>query len=368
MIYMDNAATNLGNIGIFNINSPYADNTEFENARATIANLLKVHADNIYFTSGGCEANSWALQRCGCKHIITTKIEHPSVIKCCEYLSKHGYRIIYLPVDRYGRIDLLDLDKAISKLPLAPILVSIMAVNNELGTVQDLKGIRKVIDYHNELREKASTETGTDFCEPIYFHSDCVQAIGQLKLPYECLDMFSASGHKFGFNFGVGFLYSRIPMQPLIFGGSQERGLRGGTSNVKSVIAMADALADKYHNAKRLRKNEELIAYLRTSLEQFDVVFNTPPHCLSNILSVSFKNVDSEKLMVFLNGFDIYVSAGSACSTDHKEISHVLKEINVPQDYVHGTIRFSLSSKLISKEDIDRVMALIKQYLENSND
>ena len=365
MIYMDNAATNMGNIGIFNINSPYADNSEFENARKRIANCLKLKAENIYFTSGGCEANSWALQRCGCKTIITTKIEHPSVLKCCEWLSKNGCNVIYLDVDRYGRIDVLDLDRTLSKITLAPTLVSIMAVNNEIGTVQDLKAIRKVIDYHNELRQRASTETGTNFCEPIYFHSDCVQAIGHLKLPYDCLDMFSASGHKFGFNFGVGFLYSRIPIQPLIFGGSQEKGLRGGTSNAKAVIEMADSLTDNYQNGKRLRKNEELVAYLRTSLQKFDVVFNTPPHCLSSIVSVSFKNIDSEKLMMFLKDFDIFVSAGSACAADHKEPSHVLKAIGVPKDYIHGTIRFSLLSRLTSKEDIDHVMSLIKQFLEN---
>lgn len=364
MIYMDNAATNLGNIGIFNINSPYADNSEFENARTRIANCLKVKSNNIYFTSGGCEANSWALQRCGCKTIITTKIEHPSVLNCCEWLSHNGYKVIYLDVDRYGRISLDDLDKTLSKISLAPTLVSIMAVNNETGTTQDLKGIRKIIDYHNELRQRASTETGTSFCEPIYFHSDCVQAIGRLKLPFDCLDMFSASGHKFGFNFGVGFLYSRIPMQPLIFGGSQERGLRGGTSNVKSVIAMADSLTDCYQNARQLDRTRELVTYLRHELQQFDVVFNTAPRSESGILSASFRGVDSEKLMIFLKCHDVYVSSGSACSSDHKEPSHVLKAINVPKDYIHGTIRFSPSAKLLTKDDVDKVIALIKQYLK----
>ena len=369
MIYMDNAATNMGNIGQFNINSPYADNSDFEKARKRIANCLKVNASNIYFTSGGCESNSWALQRSGCKNIVTTKIEHPSVLNCCKWLEKNGCQVKYLDVDKNGYIDLLELDKAITEFPIGhPVLVSIMAVNNELGTIQDIKGIRKVIDYHNEIRQRASTETSTDFSEPVYFHSDCVQAVGQVKIPYECFDMFSASGHKFGYDNGVGFLYSRVPMQPLIFGGSQEKGLRGGTSNVKSVIAMSYALQDKLRNAIGLVKTRELVKYLRDSLKDFDCIINTPEDSESNILSVSFKGIDSEKLMIFLSGFDIYVSAGSACSTDHKKPSHVLKAIKVPKEYIHGTIRFSLSSKLLGKEDVDRVIALIKQYMENAND
>ena len=362
MIYMDNAATNMGNIGRFNINSPYASNLDFENARVRIANCLRVHSDDIYFTSGGCEANSWALQRSGCKNIITTKIEHPSVINCCKWLEKHGVNVTYLDVDRHGYVDLLDLSEAITRQNVtSPTLVSIMAVNNELGTVQDLEGIRKVVDYYNALREEAEVEK-------IYLHSDCVQAVGNVKIPYECLDMFSASGHKFGYDFGVGFLYSRIPLEPLIFGGSQEKGLRGGTSNALSVIAMSHALQDKLGNARAIKRTRDLIKYLRDSLDEFDCIFNTPEDCESAILSVSFRGVDSEKLMVFLSGFDIYVSAGSACSTDHKEPSHVLKAIKVPEEYIHGTIRFSLSSKLLTKEDIDRVVALIKQYIEVSNE
>ena len=369
MIYMDNAATNMGNIGEFNINSPYADKTEFENARTRIANCLRVSRDNIYFTSGGCEANSWALQRSGCKNIITTKIEHPSVLNCCKWLEHNGCQVVYLDVDKNGYIDLLDLYETINKTPIgAPTLVSIMAVNNELGTVQNIKGIRQVIDYHNTLRQKASTETSTDFCEPIYYHADCVQAVGQIKLPYECFDMFSASGHKFGYDMGVGFLYSRIPMQPLIFGGSQEKGLRGGTSNAKSVIAMSHALQDKLQNAKALSRTKELVKHLRDSLKDFDCIINTPEESESGILSVSFKGVDAEKLMIFLAGFDVYVSAGSACSTDHKEPSHVLTAIKVPEEYLHGTIRFSLSSKLTGTEDVDKVIAYIKQYMELTNE
>lgn len=364
MIYMDNAATNMGNVGFFNINSPYADNTEFEEARKRIAKCLKVPSKDIYFTSGGCEANSWALQRCGCQFIITTKIEHSSVMNCCKWLDKHGYSVTYLDVDSNGRVDLQDLYEAISRQPIgAPLLVSIMAVNNELGTVQDIKGIRKVIDLHNEIRERASIETSTHFCEPIYFHSDCVQAVGNVDIPYECLDMFSASGHKFGYDNGVGFLYSRIPLEPLIFGGSQEKGLRGGTSNPKSVIAMSYALNSKLREKKKADHAREMVAYLREKLKDFDCIINTPIESTSTILSVSFKNLDSEALMIFLSGFEIYVSAGSACETDHKEPSHVLTAIKLPKEYMHGTLRFSLSSR-ITTQDIDKTLNLIKQFGE----
>ena len=362
MIYMDNAATNMGNIESFNINSPYADNEDFEKARDRIGECLKVSPSDIFFTSGGCEANSWALQRCGCKHIITTKIEHPSVMNCCKWLESHGYTVTYLDVDKNGRIDLDELYTAISKQPIgAPLLVSIIAVNNELGTVQDIKGIRKIIDFYNMLREKASVETSTSFCEPVYFHSDCVQAVGTVDIPYECLDMFSASGHKFGYDNGVGFLYSRVPLEPLIFGGSQEQGLRGGTSNPKAVIAMSYALRNKLTDKKKAAHTREMVAYLREKLADFDCIINTPIESTSSILSVSFKDLDSEALMIFLSGFEIYVSAGSACETDHKEPSHVLTAIKLPKEYIHGTLRFSLSWR-ITTQDIDKTLNLIKQF------
>lgn len=364
MIYMDNAATRMGNYGKFNVNSPYAQEQKikFEQARLRIGEILRVPPEQIYFTSGGCEANSWALQRSGCKNIVTTKIEHSSVMNCCHWLENHGYNVTYLNVDKHGLVDLVQLEDVLSNLPLAPTLVSIMYVNNELGTVQDLKSIRKIIDLNNEWRRNHSTETLSEFTEPIYFHSDCVQAVGQIDIPTECLDLMSASGHKFGNQYGVGFLYSRIPMQPLIFGGSQENGLRGGTSNYDSVIEMAKSLEHKNSDINGMAHMRTMVAYLRDELEKLDCVINTPKDSKSNILSVSFKGVDAERLMIFLHGFGVYVSAGSACETDHKEHSHVLKTIGVPDDYIGGTIRFSLS-EYIGSSHIDTVISLIKQFI-----
>lgn len=370
LIYMDNAATRLGNKGIFNVNSPYAQDEKiiFENARRDIGKQLNINPDRIFFTAGGCEANSWALQRCGCKHIITTKIEHPSILNCCKYLERHGYSVIYLDVDEHGLVNPLDLDEALTKQPLAPTLVSIMCVNNELGCIQDLKAIRKVIDKHNAYREKASTETLMDFAEPIYLHSDCVQAITQVDIPVDCLDMMSVSGHKFGNDFGVGFLYSRIPLEPLIFGGSQEQGLRGGTSNSTAVKNMANALKMKTYDDYYKCHIRAMIKYLRERLtNKFDCIINTPEGSQSNILSVSFKGLDAEKLMVFLFNHNVCVSAGSACSTDHKEPSHVLKAIGLADEYINGTIRFSLS-EFIGTQHIDDVIDIIEEYVEATNE
>ena len=361
MIYIDNAATRLGNFGSPNINSPYAEEEKrrFEESRKLIARCLGVKSDDIYFTSGGCEANSWVLQRSGCKNIITTKIEHSSILNCCKWLSENGYNVTYLDVDEHGYIDLFDLDEALARQTLAPTLVSIMYVNNEIGTCQYLEGIRNVVDYHNKLREKASTETLMDFAEPIYFHSDCVQAVGNVNIPVKCLDMMSASGHKFGAPYGVGFLYSKVPLQPLIFGGSQEKGLRGGTSNYEGVLDMATKLYFKVNSHADIK---ERVRVLREGLKDFDCIINTPEESESNIVSVSFKGVDAEKLMVFLSGFEIYVSSGSACAVDHKEHSHVLKAIKVPDEYINGTIRFSLSEFNTAK-DIEKTLNYIKQYI-----
>lgn len=364
MIYMDNAATRLGNFGMPNVNSPYAleDKATFEYARTLIGECMNCDPDKIFFTSGGCESNSWALQRSGCKAIITTKIEHPSILNCCRWLDKKGYEIHYLDVDKNGYIDVFQLDQILLSIPPhVPTLVSIMAVNNELGTIQDLQGIRKVIDYHNEVREKSAIETLDMFAEHIYLHTDAVQAVGQVPIDINLVDMLSASGHKFGVRTGVGFLYSRIPLEPLIFGGSQEKGLRGGTSNADAVIRMADSLAMKCTEHSRAQHCQKMIKYLRDKLSLFDCQINTPIESESSILSVSFRGVDAEKLMAFLSEFQIYVSAGSACSTDHKEPSHVLKAIGLADEYINGTIRFSLSEFNTEKE-IDTVINMIKQF------
>lgn len=364
MIYMDNAATRLGNFGLPNVNSPYAteEKMNFENARKTIGDCLKCSPDKIFFTSGGCESNSWALQRSGCKSIITSRIEHPSILNCCKWLEKNGYDIHYLDVDKNGYVDLYQLDQTLMAIPShIPVLVSIMAVNNEIGTVQDLATIRKFIDYHNEQREKNGIETLDMFTEHIFFHTDAVQAIGQVPIDIDLVDMLSASGHKFGVRTGVGFLYSRVSLQPLIFGGSQEKGIRGGTSNADAVIRMAESLDIKCSDDYRRQHCMKMVKCLREKISQFDCIINTPDDCTSSILSVSFKNIDAEKLMAFLADFEVYVSAGSACSTDHKEPSHVLKAIGLSDEYINGTIRFSLS-EFISEQDIDKVIALIKQF------
>ena len=219
MIYMDNAATSLGNYGLFNVNSPYADEQKikFENARKRIASVINCKPEELYFTSGGCEANSWALQRSGCETIITTKIEHPSTLNCCKWLEKHGKQVIYLETNKQGLVNINDLNMKLLSVNLAPTLVSIILVNNELGCTQDIDQIKRIIDHHNELREAACKELGVEFTEKIYLHLDAVQAMSTMDIDCSKCDMLSASGHKFGSPTGVGFLYSKVPLEPLIF-------------------------------------------------------------------------------------------------------------------------------------------------------
>lgn len=368
MIYMDNAATSLGNYGLYNVNSPYAteQKVKFENARKRIASIINCKPEELYFTSGGCEANSWVLQRCGCETIITTKIEHPSTLNCCKWLEKHGKQVIYLETNKQGLVNINDLNMKLLSASLTPTLVSIILVNNELGCTQDIDQIKRIIDHHNELRESACKELGVEFTEKIYLHLDAVQAMSTMDIDCSKCDMLSASGHKFGSPTGVGFLYSKVPLEPLIFGGSQEKGIRGGTSNYIGVIRMADMLEAKKSDKHDLSVVKETLAYLREQLGQFDCIINTPEDSTSNILSVSFKGVDAEKLMIFLTDFNVYVSAGSACETDHKEPSHVLKAINVPDEYINGTIRFSLSPSN-SIGQIDKVIYLIQSFIGGTN-
>lgn len=353
MIYMDNAASRLGNYNNFNANSAYATERQqnIEHAREQIAYVLNCSPNEIYFTSGGCESNSWALQRIKTdkKHIITTKIEHKSILNCCKYLEEHGYEVTYLDVEEDGHVHLSDISKNIRP---DTFLISIMHVNNEIGCIQPIEEIGKIAHRYG-----------------VYFHVDAVQSIGNIDIDVEkCyIDLLSASGHKFAVNNGVGFLYcsERVPLEPLIFGGSQERGIRGGTTNYNPIIRMANALIIKHKNEITREYIRDLIKYFREELGKlpYDIRINTPISDETNILSVSFANVDAESLMMFLLDFDILVSAGSACNTDTKSVSHVLKAIKVPDEYINGTIRFSLS-EFNTISQINAVVKIIDNYLK----
>ncbi len=357
MIYLDNAATKLGNYNTFNSNSLYAEaeQNKLYEYRNKIAKCISAEPEEIYFTSGGCESNSWAIQGIANKykskgnHIITSCIEHPSILNCCKYLENNGFEVTYLSVDKNGSINLEELQNAIKD---TTILISIMHVNNEIGTIQPIFKIGEIAREHD-----------------IIFHTDCVQSMGLLPINVmkNNADLISASGHKFGAPFGIGFLYIRkgVEIAPLIFGGSQEQGLRGGTTNLPAIKRMTHCLADSYKNVDKRIETGLIKIYLKDRLKTtFDFIkINTPDLCSSNILSVTFKGIDAEELVLFLNDMGIQVSAGSACHSGNAEPSYVLKAIGLTDEEAKSTVRFSLSNKNTYGQ-IDILINVLQQYFK----
>lgn len=356
-IYLDNAATYRGNFEDYNANSLYADEQrEIVNlARKKIASVINCTPEEIFFTSGGCEANSWALQGVARankdrKKIITTPIEHASILNCCKFLEEEGYEIVYLKVDEFGRIDFDDLHEQIDHETL---LVSVMHVNNEIGTIQNISDIGLLAHEYGAL-----------------FHTDCVQSFGKLKINVRAqhIDLLSASGHKNGAPYGVGFLFikDKSKIKPIIFGGSQEQGLRGGTTNVEGIKKFADSielsediLLDSVISIVEL--NLYFDELLKRNFSESEYRFNSFELGYAGIISIGFKGINAEDLVIFLEGQGILVSAGSACSAGEKNISHVLKAIGSPEDF--GTIRISLSA-LNTREEIEELVKLTRTYID----
>lgn len=315
------------------------------NTRGIIAKQLKVQEKEITFTSGGTESNNLALvgtalanRRRG-RHIITSSIEHASVYNAVNFLEDEGFRITYVPVDSRGKIIIDELIKEISE---DTILVSIMYVSNEIGSVQDISRISKSI-------KKISPRT--------LLHVDGVQAFGKYNIypKKEGIDLLSISGHKIHGPKGIGALYvcDKVKINPLMFGGGQENGLRSGTENVPAIAGLGQCISDIYEDHEEKIKSlyalkeqfvngiihlDELIGGVSINAIEEDIM-ETAPH----IVSVSFKNIRSEVLLHALADKGIYVSSGSACSSNHPDVSPVLKAIGVEQDLWHSTIRFSFS-------------------------
>lgn len=308
-------------------------------ARETLAKILKVNEKEILFTSGGTESDNIALigtamanHRTG-RHLITTQIEHPAIIQTMHYLEDQGFRVTYLPVDKQGRIRLEDLQKAITR---ETILVSIMHTNNEIGTLEP-------ITEAGELIKRTNPRT--------LFHVDAVQGFGKFRIYPSRLkiDLLSVSAHKIHGPKGVGFLYrnDKIKISPIIYGGGQQRGMRSGTENVPGIAGLARAAELMYEN---LDADMERLYGLREMFIQGvsrigDVKFNG---CMGNesashIVSVSVRGVRSEVLLHALEDRGIYVSAGSACSSNKPQPSETLKAIGVEKELLDSTIRFSFS-------------------------
>lgn len=310
-----------------------------KDAAETIAKTLKVKKSEIIFTSGGTESNNMTLlgtamakKRLG-KHIIISGIEHPAVYMPATFLAEEGFELTVLPVDKTGRVDLEVLKESIRE---DTILVSIMYVNNEIGAVEPVDEISKIIKSKN-----ANT----------LFHVDAIQAYTKFKInpKTQGIDMLSASGHKFHGPKGVGFLYinSDVKINPIIFGGGHQRGMRSGTLNTTGIAGMGVAAKEAYDEFdKRIEKIKSLKNFIMDELEKIEgVVLNTGrgDNFAPQIISVSFEDIRAEVLLHALEDRGIYVSSGSACSSNHPGISGTLKAVGIREDLLDATIRISLS-------------------------
>ena len=329
-----------------------------KDAADIIAKTLKVKKGAIIFTSGGTESNNMALiggamsrKRYG-KHIIISGIEHPAVYRPAEFLTEQGFELSVLPVNSEGQVD-LELLK--STLRDDTVLVSVMYVNNEIGAIEPVEEISRIIKAKNK---------------DILFHVDAIQAYTKLRInpKSQGIDMLSASGHKFHGPKGVGFLYidSNVKINPIILGGGHQRGMRSGTLNTTGIAGMGVAAKEAYENFdERINKISDLKYYLMDELEKLEgAVLNTGrgENFAPQVISVSFEDIRAEVLLHALEDRGIYVSSGSACSSNHPGISGTLKAIGIRDDLLDATIRISLS-ELNNKEEADYFIKNLKELL-----
>ena len=327
-------------------------------AREQIARTLKIDGRALLFTSGGTESNNLALiggalanRRLG-RHIITTAIEHPSVHAPLAYLKELGYEITELSVDRDGVISLEELQCALRE---DTVLVSIMMVNNEIGALQPVMEAGRLI-------KKKNPKT--------LFHVDAIQAYGKFHIyPQKWgIELLSVSGHKIHAPKGTGFLYiaDKVKVQPMIFGGGQQKGLRSGTENVPGVAALGEAAAEIYENFEEKTERmyalrERLIAGIR-EIEGVTVNGRADRSCAPHIVSISIRDVRSEVMLHSLEEYGIYVSAGSACSSHKPAPSRTLQALGLSKGAVESTIRISLSVDT-TQEEIDYTVAKLKEII-----
>lgn len=329
-------------------------------AKETIASTLKVDPAEIFFTSGGTESDNLAIigsARANAwrgKHIITTEIEHPAVLETCEYLKREGFEITYLPVDEKGVIRLSDLQGALRE---DTVLVSMMMVNNEIGAVEPVEEAGKLIKSFNPQ---------------ILFHVDAVQSYGKFVIRPRSMniDLLSVSGHKIHGPKGVGFLYIKkgSKITNICYGGGQQKGMRSGTENVPGIAGMALAASMCYQDFDRkIGEMYDLKEYLMKSLTERipDIQLNGPkaregaPH----IVSVSIRGLAAETVLNMLSSKEIYVSAGSACTSNNPHISDTLRSIGLQKDLLESTIRISMSQET-TREEIDCLLDVLEQQVE----
>lgn len=325
-----------------------------EDTREKLSATIKAKSEELVFTSGGTESVNMALRgtaeilkRSG-NHILSSPVEHSAALESLKELERLGYQVDYIDVDKYGRILIDDLK---SKLRKDTVLVNIMAVNNELGTIEPVNEAAQIIKINSKMT---------------IFHVDAVQAYGKIPINTRDLnaDLVSFSGHKIHGPKGVGMLYMRkgTRLHPLMMGGGHERNLRSGTVNVPCIAGFGLAASIKTERMKEDQKNSGRIRYilikeLKNSLGT-DIRINSPEDGVENILNISFKGIKSETLLHFLEMREIYVSSGSACNSKKNAISHVLKAIEIPRQWAEGAIRFSFGSFNTEKEAVIAVDAI----------
>lgn len=372
-IYLDNAATTQTAPQVVEAMLPYfsehygnassiyhlgAESKEaVTRVRDCIGASLNAQPEEIYFTSGGTEADNWALigaaEAYGAKgkHMITSGIEHHGVLHTCRYLEQRGYEVTYLPVKEDGRIDLEALKQAIRP---DTILISVMFANNEIGTLQPIEEIGRL-----------AKERG------ILFHTDAVQAYGHIPIDVKALsiDMLSASGHKFHGPKGIGFLYIRkgIKVRSFLHGGAQERGRRAGTENVPAIVGMGAAVQMAFNGlSERAEKERHLRDYLIQRIEK------EIPYCrlnghrtrrLPGNVHFCFRFIEGESLLMLLDRKGICASSGSACTSGSLDPSHVLLAIGLPHEIAHGSLRLTLSEEN-TIEELDETVEAIKEAVE----
>lgn len=377
MIYLDNAATTKTAPEVVDAMLPYftryygnastiyalgsESKKAVNNARSIIAESLGAGTEEIYFTAGGSESDNWAIkaaaEACSSKgkHIITTKIEHHAVLHTCQYLEKNGYEVTYLDVDKDGLVD----PEAV-KAAIRPdtILISIIFANNEIGTIEPIGEIGAI------AKEKG-----------VWFHTDAVQAFGQIPINVDELniDMLSASGHKLNGPKGIGFLYIRkgVKIRSFVHGGAQERSRRAGTENVPGIVGLGVAVERAMRiMAEKDQKETVLRDYLIGRIE------SEIPYCrlnghrtkrLPGNVNFSFQYIEGESMLIMLDGKGICASSGSACTSGSLDPSHVLLAIGLKHEDAHGSLRLTLSEET-TKEELDTVVEELKAIVARLRD
>ncbi|MHB9922249.1 cysteine desulfurase NifS [Clostridium botulinum] len=328
-------------------------------ARERVAKALNAEKNEIFFTSGGSEADNWVMKGIAYankkkgNHIITTKIEHHAILHTAQFLEKEGFKVTYLPVDEEGFVSVEDIKNAITD---ETILVSVMFANNEIGTIEPIKEIGKLCKEKN-----------------IYFHTDAVQAIGHVDIDIKDMniDLLSMSAHKFYGPKGVGALYIKngVKIQNLIHGGGQERGKRASTENIAGIVGLGKAIELAMENMpEENKKLSNLRGRLIRGIEERipEVKLNGPKDMskrLPNNVNFSFIGIEGETLLLDLDMNGIFGSTGSACASASLDPSHVLLSIGLPHEIAHGSLRLSLGAKN-TEEDIDYVLEVLPKIIK----